>query len=473
MNAPRPSLHARLVWQVVGPLVLTWAAGMAAALWLATDYVQRAYDRALLDNAYAVAAQVVRRQGQVAFDLTEQELQILLFDQSESVYFSLQTPEGRFIAGHSGLVAESPDDAASPRFGRSQLHGRSVRTVTLRRDGEPPFLIVMGQTTESLQRQLRLLVFYSVALQLTLLALLAWWLRRAIGRQMQPLAQLQQAVDERDAADLAALPPALSAEADTRDMQRLGVAINSLLERLSHSLAAQREFTGNVAHELRTPLAGIGAQAEYALAQSDPAVWREQLEGILKSQARSSHYVAQLLALARADEAQSALQLRPLALGPLVREVVLQWLPRADAQGVDLGAQGLDAEAWVLGDAILIEGLLNNLLDNALRHGSSAAAPSVTVALRKAGHHIELRVFDNGPGIDAAERARLQQRGTQAHAGADSGVGLGLAIVRRYATLMQADFALLDNPQGHGLLAVTHFRHATASPGRVIERNKA
>jgi two-component system sensor histidine kinase TctE len=431
---------------------------MAAALWLATDYVQRAYDRALLDNAYAVAAQVVHRQGELAFDLTEPELQILLFDQSESVYFALQTPQGRFIAGHSGLVAEPPDAAATPRFGHSHLHGRAVRTVTLRRDGPVPFLIVMGQTTESLQQQLRRLVFYSAALQLALLALLAWWLRRAIGRQMQPLAELQQAVDQRDAADLAALPPALSAQAGTRDMQRLGVAINSLLERLSHSLSAQREFTGNVAHELRTPLAGIGAQAEYALAQSDPAVWREQLEGILKSQARGSHYVAQLLALARADEAQSALQLRPLSMGALAREVVLQWLPRADALGVDLGAQGLDAPAWVLGDAILIEGLLNNLLDNALRHGSNAPAPSVTVELRQTAQHIELRVLDNGPGISAAERARLQQRGTQAHPGAGGGVGLGLAIVRRYAALMQAGFELLHNPQGHGLLAVARFR---------------
>ena len=454
---PRPSLRGRLVWQVVGPLVLTWAVGSGAALWLASRYVQQAYDRALLDDAYAVAAQVLREHGQLQLGLSDQELRALLFDQSDQVYFALQTPEGRFIAGHAGLVADLPTTATSPRFGAGQFRSHAVRTVSLLRDGQPPFVVVVAQTTEARRQQVRLLWISSLAVQLSLLALLAWWLRRAIGRQLGPLVALQRAVDQRDADDLAPLKAALADDAATRDLQHLGLAINSLLARLSHSLGAQREFTGNVAHELRTPLAGIGAQAEYALAQSDPAVWREQLEGILRSQARSSHYVAQLLALARADEAQSALQLRPVALGPLVREVVLRFLQRADALGVDLGAHGLDGDAQVLGDVVLIEGLLTNLIDNALRYGATSAEPRVTVTLTETPGHIDLAVQDNGPGIDPNERERLLQRGAQAQPGSAGGAGLGLAIVRRYAALLQADFELQDGPQGTGLTALVRF----------------
>jgi two-component system sensor histidine kinase TctE len=457
---PRPSLRSRLVWRVVLPLVLTWGVGTGAALWLARQDLQQAYDRALLDDAYAIAAQVVRERGQLHLNLSEAELGALLYDQSERVYFAVQNADGEFLAGHGGLVAEPPEAGTAFRFGAAHLRGRAVRTVTLRRDGAPPFLVVVAQTTEVRQAQLNRLVLVSVALQLSLLALLAVWLRRAIARQLAPLLALQRAVEQRDADDLTALRPELSDAATTRDMQRLGGAINSLLARLSQSLAAQREFTGNVAHELRTPLAGIGAQAEYALAQTDPAVWREQLQGILASQARSSHYVAQLLALARADEAQSALRLRPVALGPLAREVVLRSLRQADRQGVDLGGQGLDTPAEVVGDAVLIEGLLTNLLDNALRYGAGAAEPRITVDLSVSEEAVALCVLDNGAGIAPTERERLQRRGERGEGGGDGGAGLGLAIVRRYAQLMGARFELRDAPEGPGLAAVVRFQRA-------------
>lgn len=290
---PRPSLRTRLVWRVVGPLVLTWAVGSGAALWVASRHVQQAYDRALLDDALAIATQVVRERGQLRLLLSEPELQALLFDQNESVYFSLQTLDGQFVAGHGGLSALPPGPGSVHRFGTGHLHGRAVRSVTLRRDGDPPFVVVMAQTTEAREQLLRQLFAYSVAIQLALLLGLAWWLRRTIGRQMRPLVALQRAVDRRNAGDLAPLRSELSDTAATRELQHLGRAINALLQRLSHSLAAQREFSGNVAHELRTPLAGIAAQAEYALAQADPAVWRQQLEGILSSQARTSHYITQ------------------------------------------------------------------------------------------------------------------------------------------------------------------------------------
>lgn len=125
-------------------------------------------------------------------------------------------------------------------------------------------------------------------------------------------------------------------------MQRLGEALDGLLARVREGLHAQREFAGNVAHELRTPLAGIRAQAAHALAQDDPAVWRSELEGIAQAEQRASRTVDQLLALARAAEGGIALSVQTVALDAVVRDVVLRCLPRADVLGVDLGAQGLE-----------------------------------------------------------------------------------------------------------------------------------
>ena len=250
------------------------------------------------------------------------------------------------------------------------------------------------------------------------------------------------------------MPEAITRDASTLDVERLGTALNSMLSRLAQSIAAQREFAGNVAHELRTPLAGIRAQAGYALAQTDPRVWREQLLGIAQGEQRASHLVNQLLALARADEGTASVQLQEVQLSLLVRAVLLRFLPKADAMGVDLGGEGLELPVLVRGDAALLEGILNNLLDNALRYGTNAA-PRVTVAIGREAGDVVLSVTDNGPGLASQDVTQLGQRWAQGPAGQrlGEGAGRGLAIVGRYAELLGANFSV-EAAAGGGLRAV-------------------
>ena len=192
--------------------------------------------------------------------------------------------------------------------------------------------------------------------------------------------------------------------------------------------------------------------------------WREQLEAVLLSQDRANHLVDQLLALALADESGGRLQMRPLKLGELVRELVLRYLTRADQAGVDLGAEGLDGDEEVLADATLLEGLLNNLLDNALRHGrATGGRSSITIEMRSSPAGLTLSVTDNGVGIAEAQRHSLMQRWVQAGPALvrGQGAGLGLSIVERYANLMQAQLNLAPGPGGQGLQVSIFF----ARPG--------
>jgi two-component system sensor histidine kinase TctE len=457
----KPSLRSRLVRHVVLPLVLTWALGSAVALSVANHFVGRSFDRSLLDDAYALAANVRLGPAGPLLNLSPGEMGTLLFDQSESVYFAVFAADGELVAGHAGLRPPPLPDGAVMQFADTVFLGRELRSVSLRR-GEPAnVVIVMAQTSASRDRLLHRMLMYSVVPQGLLLLFLAWWLRRVIEADLQPLAQLQRAVDQRDASDLAPVPASVTSGASTRDVERLGTALNSMLSRLAASLAAQREFAGNVAHELRTPLAGIRAQAGYALAQSDPAVWREQLLGIAQGEQRASHLVDQLLALARADEGSAGLRLETVMLNELTRGVLLRFLPKADAAGVDLGAEGLDEPAPVRGDAALIEGILGNLLDNALRYGV-AGQPRVTVAVAREAGATVLSVTDNGPGLDPEERLQLGRRWTQGPAGQalGQGAGLGLAIVLRYAELLGVRFSLQPAQPGTGLCASVHFPHA-------------
>jgi two-component system sensor histidine kinase TctE len=327
-------------------------------------------------------------------------------------------------------------DGARYRFSDINYEGSVLRAVVLEHDAEPgigmPYRVIIAQTTLSRTALVRQLLGYALAPQILLLMLLAIWLWYGIRSDLRPLGELQRALDRRDVHDLSPVAVAQT----SRELQRLGNAVNSLFERLGQSVQAQREFVGNVAHELRTPLAGIRALAEYGLAQHDTAVWREQLERVSERQARASHLIDQLLALALAEEARTGLERVPVQLDALAEQTVLRHLAKADARGVDLGARGLDDGVVVMANEALVEGILDNLIDNALRYGGR------TITVELAGR--TLSVIDDGPGIPIEAQRDLMQRWAQGPEGQKlgQGSGLGLSIVSRYAELLGAELRL-------------------------------
>lgn len=451
------TLRAKLLRHVIVPLALTWLIGALLALAVARYFTQQAFDRALLDDAYAVASHVRHAEdGGITLGLSSVEMGNLLFDQNENLYFAVYQEDGRLLAGHAGLsLPVGARSAATPFFTETPFQNRSLRAVVLERSKPAHFTVVVAQTTRVQDRLFERLLFISLVPQLLLVIWLAWWLRRAIQNDVQPLMDLEQAVAQRDVRDLT--PLAISSR--TLDVQKLGESINALLHRIEQSVRGQKEFAGNVAHELRTPLAGIRALAEYGLAQPDPQVWREQLRSIAQSQERASHLIDQLLALALAQEAQQVLQPQALALDEVVRDSLMRHLHRADALGVDLGvdfAQGLDLPLIVSAQRALLEGVLNNLIDNALRYGVPAdgGPRHVTVALSQpeAGA-VCLSVIDNGPGVTDAQREQLLQRWAQGSAGEalKQGSGLGLAIVSEYARILGAQLSMSRPASGPGL----------------------
>ena len=457
---PLASLRHRLLRHVIVPLALTWLLGVLIALSVARYFTQQAFDRALLDDAYAVATHVRHAEdGGLTLGLTAAEMGTLLFDQNESMYFAVYLADGRLLAGHPGLRLPALPPNHAPYFTETDFQNQNLRAVVIARAQPTPFKVVVGQTTRSRGSQFDRLLFFSIAPQILLLGLLALWLRRTIQQDVQPLMDLELAVAQRDARDLTPVKVA----SRTRDVQQLSAAINALLARVGQTVRSQKEFAGNVAHELRTPLAGIKALTEYGLSHPDPQVWREQLQSIARSQERASHLIDQLLALALAQEAREVLQPQPLRLDEVARDALLRHLPRADALGVDLGGRGLDAPLQVLAQRALVEGVIDNLLDNALRYGlpTDDAPARVTVDIaQQADGAVRLSVLDNGPGIGAAERQQLLNRWSQGQAGEalGQGSGLGLAIVAEYARILGARLALEPGEDGRGLHASLLFQ---------------
>lgn len=452
-----PWLRTRIVRNVLLPLAAVWFIGSTVVIGISSYFAAAAFDRALLDDALGLVASVTLADGELRVGLTFDELHAVLFDQSEAVHYALRLADGRLVAGDNELDAPRRSPTQPYEFVDTVLRDEPLRAVVLRREQPLPFQLVLAQTTHYRGALLRRLLLYSMVPQALLLLLLGAWLRRAIQADVQPIVALQDELNRRGVAEL----HPLASRASTRDLQSLTRSIDALMARLADTLRLQREFSGNVAHELRTPLAAIGALAEYGLARDEPALWREQLQGIAHSQARASHLIDQLLALALADESGGRATLHEVVLDELVRRVLLRTMPRADAAAVDLGAHGLDETVNVLGDEALIEGALQNLLDNALRYGRPAAAqlPTVTVSLLRDAATVVLAVIDNGPGIPDAERAALLERWQQGREGRrlGQGAGLGLSIVSRYARLMSATLSIEAGPQGVGTCVLLVF----------------
>lgn len=446
----RPTLLQRLLRTVLLPLAVTWLAGTVVSFAVAQYFAQGAFDRALLDDAYLLSAHVHQQDGKLQLDLTQSEVDNILYDQAETVYFSVRAPDGSLVAGRPDLQLVLPT-RENFRFDDLSYDKQLVRTVSLHSDTPAVFDVVVAHPINSRNETLRQLMFYSLLPQIALLVLLAWWLRRSIRRDVQPLATLRTAVEVRGSQDMAPVP----AEASTRDVQALAAAVNALLQRLERSIRAQKEFAGNVAHELRTPLAGIRALADYGLGHSEPEVWRRQLQAIAASEERATSLVDRLLAVAVASEAESGLSLQPIALDVVVRETVLRYLRRADAAGIDLGARGIDAPVWIAAEPTLLDGILSNLIDNALRYAVQGnEAPAITVAVERRGEEVLLSVQDNGPGAPMEEQVALAKRGSQGEAGQllGKGVGLGLALVAQYARLMSGRMSLHSGEDGRGFV---------------------
>jgi two-component system sensor histidine kinase QseC len=261
-----------------------------------------------------------------------------------------------------------------------------------------------------------------MALALPLLALGVWW---AVRWGVAPLRGLRDAVARREPH---ALEPLSSAGAPS-ELVPVVEALNALFARIATLLESERRFTADAAHELRTPIAAIRAQAQVALSENDAARRHHALAATIEGADRLARLVDQLLTLSRL-EAASGPGMERVDLAAIARRVAAEIAPAALAREQSLE---LDAEtpAPIRGNDPLLGVLVRNLLDNAVRYSPRGARVRVSVA--REGGRISLRVEDSGPGMNDADRARLGERFFRALGTEESGSGLGWSIVRRIA----------------------------------------
>jgi signal transduction histidine kinase len=272
----------------------------------------------------------------------------------------------------------------------------------------------------------------------------------AIGLALAPLRRLARDVAQRAPERLDPLPTdALPAE-----IAPLVGRLNTLFADISRALDNERRFTADAAHELRTPLAALKAQAQVALASVDATERQRALGQILVGCDRATHLVAQLLTLARLDGGTPQ-PMQDLRLRPIAEQVLAMAAGGAIEKNCELLLD--EGDASVHGDPLLLEVLLRNLVDNALLHSGGTR---IEVAIRQQDGHVQMTVSDNGRGIAAEDRDRVQQRfcrGASADFSVAPGSGLGLSIVRRIAQLHDGQVRIEAPLSGPGVVISVEF----------------
>ncbi len=304
------------------------------------------------------------------------------------------------------------------------------------------------------------------------LVLIAVLLLLALRRGLAPLTHTSNEVGQRSATSL----EPIATIALPSELRPLVESVNALMARLALALSAQRRFTADAAHELRTPLAALRLQMQLLEKATSPAMREEAMADMARGLDRATHLVQQLLQLARLMPDASDRTLHAVDLAGLVKSVVADFSTLAHARGIDLGAV-MDPMApgagAVLGDAEHLRMLLDNLVGNAVQY--TPRGGQVDVRLRVAESFLALEVADSGPGIPTAERERVFDRfyrGTSALAAgnATQGTGLGLAIVKEVAERHSARIHLQDGlaaPDGRrGLMVCVTFQALEKTPGR-------
>ena len=320
-------------------------------------------------------------------------------------------------------------------FGDRQLRGVWVPAPEPVAPKAILLLAVPDEAEARVQRQIRIAAAVASLSGLLVAALLARLLARRLVRGTEAIARAARRVADGDLTSRVAL------ELPDDEIAGLGRDLNDMIDRLARLLAAQRRFTSDAAHELRSPITAVQSQLEVALRRERTAEdYRECLESCTEDVQRLSKMADDLLALARLEgrptRGEDTVDLRLVA-----QQTLLRLSEPAAAAGVQLRL--LPGAAITLrGDSLQLSRLLRNLVENALRVSPPEGAVEVEVA-RGAGR-VTLAVLDRGPGVADALQPRLFEPFMRVDAGrarAHGGTGLGLAIAREIARVHGGDLS--------------------------------
>ncbi len=453
------SLFGEILDWMLTPLLLLWPVSLVLTWLVAQGIAGKPFDRALEYNARAMAQLITIRHSRAEFALPRPARELLRADDSDTIYYQVMGPRGEFLSGERELPAPPVDEVPvldEVRIRDDVVKGFDVKVaytwVSLPIPDSRPALVQVAETLEKrsvLATEIVKGVMLPQFIILPLAVLLVWL---ALVQAIKPLSQLEERIRARKPDDLSAI----DALAVPMEVTPLVESVNDLLLRLTDSIATQKRFLADAAHQLKTPLAGLRMQADLAQREGASAEdLKQSLRQIGHASIRATHSVNQLLALARAESSGSAMPRIICDMAELTMSVVRDCVPRALDKHIDLGYEGTQPNTpgcTVLGNATLLKEMIRNLVDNAINYTpSSLEKPGIITArvlTDPFGRTLLVQVEDSGLGVPVAERELIFQPFYRALGTEVDGSGLGLPIVLEIANQHNASVSLEETNPG-------------------------
>lgn len=443
MNSIRRTL---LVWLLAGLAIIGLAAS-AATYVAARREIGALLDLQLKQLAYSTRMDDLLRGQRPGFDTPDvprgtgiTELVTQIWDRDGVLVYWTRPGMGLPVPAREGYST----------VGRN---GREWRVYTMVHGTHALQIAQPQDERDRLATQTALRTLLPFAALMPVFGLLMWL---GVGHGLRPLAAMSRAVSKRR-------PDALSPIGESglpEELRPLGASLNGLLARLSDALSAQRRFTADAAHELRTPLAALKLQLDLARRNGATQGATASLDDLDAAVDRAAHLVEQLLTLARVEPEALATQKTRCDLVAIAKDAIVARAGLAAHKAIDLGLAHAEP-AVVEGDDTSLAILLSNLLDNALRH--TPVGGRIDVAVRNTGGAPTLTVADNGPGIPPEDRERVFDRFYRGAGNEEPGSGLGLSIVKRIADAHGASISLDAPATGTGLAVTVRFAAVPAA----------
>ncbi|WP_108471058.1 ATP-binding protein [Rhodanobacter thiooxydans] len=450
----RPSLNRRLVLRLLAGIVLVWCAAAGWLAWRSLHEVDEIFDQMLVRTAASVFAVMPATpvQGGTARLPDRHALDSDATAQRPAI--TVRNASGQLLIRSTELPALSfdPGDA---HF-HSVTYGQRRWRVFQRWDAQRQYWIQVGAPLDERDELMRKLLAPALLALLALLGLVPPIVFAGLRSGLKPLRELTRGLSA-----TAPVTAALTDEQVPVELAPFTEAIDRLVARLQLSLQHERRFTADAAHELRHPLAALRLELDLAGRGDDAPARAPHLQRAQEALDRMQRLVTQLLMLARVEKLTELDDAGPLRLSGVAEAVLCDASERAAARSIELSLDH-GGNDFVLGSRGLLVILVQNLLDNALRHVPDHGRVDVRVG----GHaeRVTLEVDDNGTGFASTDTARLGERFHRPEGSVGEGSGLGLSIAQAIAGLHHGELVFGRSALGGARVSVSLPRIATNAP---------